>query len=319
MDTRHALIFELAATQQHVVSAADVALCGVDDAEVDRLCRRGDWTRLRRGLYHPQPPPSDADVRLRLDCAAAIRALDIKDAAIAHVSAGRLWGAKWRTDPEDDRIWVACDVPKKPRYYPGLRILPAGLPDEHVTLLEGLPVSTPARTAVDLARHLHFEPGLVAVESLRFQHKISDAQLAAVLEECRGWPHIRRARRTIEFSTDLSESPLESDTRLAFLRAMVPPYRQQVEVVDALGVKRRLDFLFGLRAGVETDGRLKYSSPEDLWREKKRQDALLEVGFPLLRLTAADIYGDPRMLNRRIIDHMIRTGDWIEGVGPAHR
>ncbi len=319
MDTRHALILDLAATQQNVISAADAALCGVDDAEVDRLCRRGTWTRLRRGLYHPLSPPSDPAVRLRLDCAAAIRAVDIKDAAIAHLTAGRLWGTKWRTEPTDDRIWVACDVPKKPRYYPGLRILPAGLPDEHVTLLDGLPVSTPARTAVDLARHLQFEPGLVAVESLRFQHKITDAEVQAVLDACRGWPHIRRARRTIEFSTDLSESPLESDTRLAFLRAVVPGYRQQVEVVDALGIVRRIDFLFGLRAGVETDGRLKYASAEDLWKEKRRQDALAEVGIPLLRLTAADIYGDPRMLNRRIIDHMIRTGDWIEGVGPVHR
>ena len=291
-------------------------MCGFDDAEIERLCRRAEWTRLRRGLYHPFPEPETVE-RMRLDCAAALRAVDLKDAALAHVTAARLWGAKWLAAPPSSDVWVACDVPGKPRYYPGLRILPSALPAEDVTVVDGLPVSRPARTAVDLARHLAFDPALVVVESLRHLHGIGDAELNATLERCRGWPHIRRARRVIAFSSALSESPLESQARLAFLRAGVPVYRQQVEVRDAYGEQRRLDFVFGRRSGVETDGRVKYQTPEDLWKEKRRADGLHEVGVLLLRLSAADLRGDHRVLRRRIVDHMIRAGDWIDGLGPV--
>ncbi len=280
------------------------------------MCRRQEWTRLRRGLYHPFPEPPAAE-RLRLDCAAALRALEIKDAALAHVSAARVWGAKWRQDPPSSDVWVACDVPGKPRYYPGLRILPSKLIADDVTTLDGLPVTTPARTAVDLARHLEFEPAVVVVESLRHLYGIDDAALSAVLDRSAGWPHIKRARRAIAFSSALSESPLESEARLAFRRADVPPYRQQAEFFDANGERRRLDFLFGRRSGVETDGRIKYQTPEDLWKEKRRTDALHEAGVLLLRLGAADLQGDPRVLRRRIIEHMMRAGDWREGVGPV--
>ncbi len=292
-----------------VISAAQAELCGLEATEVDLLCRRGEWTRLRRGLYSPRPAPTDPEEREFLDCVAAIRAVEVKDPAIAHVSAARLWEAKWLVEPNHSEVWVACDVPGPSRHYSGLRILPAGLPAEDVTLLRGLPISTPARTAVDLARHLTFDPAVVAIDSLRFRYKISDAELAAVLERCRGWPFVRRARRAILFSTTLAESPLESQFRIHFARIGLPKGRWQVDVVDANGDPRRVDNIMGKRAGLEIDGRVKYKTPEDLWREKKREDALREVGIPLLRLTAEDLRIDPRVLRQRIINHMISTGD----------
>lgn len=293
-----------------VISAVQAAMCGFDAQDVDLLCRRGEWTRLRRGFYAPRPQPIDAREREFLDCVAAIRAIEVKDAAIAHVSAARLWGAKWLVEPDHCEVWVACDVPGRSRHYSGLRILPAGLPAQDVTLRDGLPISTPARTAVDLARHLDFEPAVVVIDSLRFAHKITDAELAAVMERCRGWPHMRRARRAILFSIMEAESPLESQFRIKFARIDLPKSRWQVVIIDANGVPRRVDSVFGKRAGIEIDGRVKYKTPEDLWKEKKREDALREVGVPLLRLTAEDLRSDPRVLRQRIINHRISTGDW---------
>lgn len=308
----------LAAGQPGVISAEQAALCGYDIHEIDRLCAAGEWTRLRRGLYSPFPPPVDPAERMMLDFAAALRALDAKDAAIAHISAAKTWGARWLTEPASTDVWIAWDVPGTPRYYPGLRILPAGLAPEDVTAFQGFPITTPARTAVDLARHLDFEPAVVVIDSLRFKHKITDAELAAVMERCRGWPHMRRARRAIAFSVMVAESPLESQFRIRFARLDLPKERWQVEVVDANGISRRVDTIFGKRAGFEIDGRVKYQTPEDLWKEKKREDALREVGIPLVRLIADDLRVAPRALRQRIIRHMISTGDWIEGQGPVN-
>lgn len=299
----------LAAGQLWVISAAEAAVCGLDAHDVDVLCRRGEWTRVRRGFYSPRPAPPDPREREMLDFAAAVRAIDAKDAAIAHISAGRAWGAKWLAEPDNSEVWVACDAPATSRHYSGLRILPAGLPAQDVTLLEGLPVSTPARTAVDLARHLSFDPAVVVVDSLRFKFKIADEELAAILERCRGWPFIRRARRAILFSTTLAESPLESQFRIEFARVGLPASRLQAKVIDANGDERRLDHLFGLRAGVEIDGRMKYRTPEDLWEEKRREDALRRAGYPLLRLTAEHLRIPGRALRQMVINHMISTGD----------
>ncbi|HUR74382.1 MAG TPA: type IV toxin-antitoxin system AbiEi family antitoxin domain-containing protein [Sporichthya sp.] len=316
METLTRMVVALAASQNGIISLADAVMCGYDAAEVERLCRRGEWTRLRKGLYAPRPV-RDSEDRHLLELAAALRAVHVKDAAIAHLSAARLWGAKWLVEPSNTDIWVACDVPRTPNYYPGLRMLPAGLPVEDVTTWNGLPVSTPARTVVDLARHLAFEPAVVVVDSLRFTYKITDEQLAAVLERCRGWPFVRRARRAIGFSIMNAESPLESRFRIRFAEVETPPCRWQVEVVDANGEKRRLDGLFGRWAGLEIDGRSKYKTPEDLWEEKLREDALRRAGFPLLRLTAGDLRLPPQALLRRVINHMISTGDWLEGQGPV--
>jgi hypothetical protein len=176
--------------------------------------------------------------------------------------------------------------------------------------MEGLPISTPARTAVDLGRHLAFEPAVVAIDSLRYRHRITDEQLSAVLERCRGWPFVRRARRAIGFSVMNAESPLESRYRVRFAEIGLPPSPWQVEVVDANGELRRVDTIIGVRGGLEIDGRTKYKTPEDLWEEKRREDAIRAVGIPLLRLTADDLHLDNRALKRKIVNFLISTGDW---------
>lgn len=299
----------VARTQHGVISAEQARQHGFSVAEVSQLCRAGRWTRLRRGLYLPGPDPGEGPERTAALVAAALWAFDRKDAAAAHISAAQLWDARWLTSPDPGVVWIGCDVPGKPRYYPGLKILPAALPPDDVVDLAGLPVSTPARTCVDLARHLSFEQAVVAIDSLRLRQNVSRQELEAVLERCRGWPFVQRARRAIAFSTVLSESPLESQARIAFDRAGLHPPQLQVEVRDARGRLRRVDFLFGRRTVAEADGRMKYDDPAVLWDEKQREDDLREVGYGFLRITHRDVVGSPAELRRRVIAAMARVGD----------
>lgn len=295
--------------QHGVISITQALQCGYSAAEVARLCRAGEWTRVRRGLYLPGPEPQDEGHRLVVDIAAALWVVSRKDAAAAHVSAGRLWGAAWLKPPTPSTVWIGCAVPGTPRYYPGLKILPSALPAQDVVDIAGLPVSTPARTCIDLARHLPFEDAVVAVDSLRRRHDVTTEDLQMVLDRCWGWPFVRRARRVAEFSTQLSESPLESQARVAFDRAGLPAPRLQVDVLDARGRPRRLDFLFGHRTPVEVDGRVKYDDPSVIWEEKLREDDLREVGYGFLRLTHRDIVGSPAALRTRVLAAMARAGD----------
>lgn len=299
----------LASNVPDLISTRDAAARGYGEEDLDQFCRSGTWTRIRRGLYLPGPAPTDPKQRYLVDIAAALRAFDRKDAAVAHISAGVVWKADWLHPPDLTDVWLACDVPGKVRSYPGLRILPAGLSDLDVVQVGDWPVSTPARTIVDLARHLGFTAAVVAADSIRRSHQVTDRELADALSRCWRWPYVRRARRVVDFSTTLSESPLESRARVAFAAAGLPAPKLQVLVRDGRGVMRRLDFLFGERTDVEPDGRMKYKDPSVLWRQKERDDGLAEVGVHVLHLTHADITGDPRELARRVRAAMARAGD----------
>ena len=41
---------------------------------------------------------------------------------------------------------------------------------------------------------------------------------------------------------------------------------------------------------IEADGRAKYSTPDDVWRGKRREDALRDSGFEVVRFTYADYH-----------------------------
>ncbi|MFS0703224.1 hypothetical protein AB6N23_01755 [Cellulomonas sp. 179-A 9B4 NHS] len=56
----------------------------------------------------------------------------------------------------------------------------------------------------------------------------------------------------------------------------------------------------GARLLLEYDGRGKYATPEDLYREKQRHDALVEAGWTVLRVTADDC-ARPEELVARVV------------------
>jgi very-short-patch-repair endonuclease len=89
-----------------------------------------------------------------------------------------------------------------------------------------------------------------------------------------------------------AESPLESLARAVTMLGGFPEPRTQVEIETRLG-PFRVDLLDrGGRVVTEADGRSKYSSPRDVWQEKRREDALRDRGLEVIRFTYAD-YRNP--------------------------
>lgn len=145
------------------------------------------------------------------------------------------------------------------------------------------------RTAVDVARTMSFESGLVTVEGamrrLSQQSRATDEELRAMLLGCLAQlPRSRgcvRAGRVLRFGGGLSESPLESLARLQ-LERLGFAVRQQVPVSGPNGETYRMDLeLVGLRVFVEVDGRQKYldekmrggrTAEQVVLREKARED-----------------------------------------------
>jgi uncharacterized protein DUF559 len=157
----------------------------------------------------------------------------------------------------------------------------ASLPASHVTRKFGLPVTTVARTVVDLARTGTFAEGVVAADSALYRGMVAPLELRIVAEEC-GSRGRAQAVRVVEFASGLAESPLESLARVAFDDQGLPAPELQASIFGDNAFIGRVDFYWKQsRTIAEVDGALKYADPararKQLWRDKALRQAGYEV------------------------------------------
>ena len=167
------------------------------------------------------------------------------------------------------------------------------LPEDHVTRRFGLPVTTVARTVVDLARTATFSEAVVAADSALFRGLVSPLELRIVAGEC-GSLGSARAARVVEFATGLAESPLESLARVVIDDQGLPPPELQVSIACDSGFIGRVDFYWKqYRTIAEVDGAAKYADParakKQLWRDK----ALRRAGYVVVHFDWREITQQP--------------------------
>jgi hypothetical protein len=167
-----------------------------------------------------------------------------------------------------------------------VRIHIAKLPAEQVTSIYAVPVTTPARTVLDLARTLPFMHGVVAADSALHAGKANRDDLDAVAATCAGWPGSDRAARVLRFSDIRAESPLESCARVIFAEHGLPPPELQVEIFGN-GFIGRVDFLWPQYGTIaEADGLKKYEKTPNLATDQLERDQLLrEAGYKVVHFT----------------------------------
>ena len=253
--------------------------------EVRRRIRDGSLTPVRRGTYLEGPWPAEAHQRHRLAVQAAARELS-PDAVISHVSAAVLHGLPtWRTCLR--RVHATRNRSSGGRRSRRVHIHVASLAADAITTVDGISVTTVARTVVDVARSVPFEEAVVVSDGALASGLISRRELEEVcggLAGRRGGP---RARRVVSFADGRSESVGESRSRVAIVRSGLPEPVLQWEVRDR---NRRLlgraDFGWPEhKVAGEFDGRLKYgrlvlpgqTAGDVYYEEKRREDAMRTV------------------------------------------
>ncbi len=168
------------------------------------------------------------------------------------------------------------------------------LPSSQVTTLDRMPVTTAARTVVDLARTTPFRSGVVVADAALASGLTSKPELGEVIASCARWPGIERARSVVNFADGRSESPLESISRVAFREGGLPPPELQVWVGGDDGPAGRADFLWRRQRTIaEADGALKYADPESARHQLQRDAALRAAGFEVVHFSWGEIVGFP--------------------------
>ncbi len=176
---------------------------------------------------------------------------------------------------------------------PGVHLHVARLPASHVSQRFGLPITTVARTVIDLARTLSFREGVVVADSALHQHLTSKQELLVVLSDTPRTPGSLQAAQVVEFADRLAESPREWIARVAFRDCGIQQPAMQVSIGEGEFIGR-VDFLWEqYRTIAEVDGAIKYADPSRARAQLRRDKRLREAGYEVVHFDWREITEQP--------------------------
>jgi very-short-patch-repair endonuclease len=168
----------------------------------------------------------------------------------------------------------------------------AALNESEVIARQGFRVTFPLRTVCDLGSRRDLIEPVVAVDMALHAGQVTMAELANHLATHVGAKGIKRLRRAVSLAEPQSASAMETRLRLHLILGKLPRPSVQVDLRDGNGnFLGRVDLYYpDRRLAIEYDGA---NHKDRLESDLRRQNALLNAGYHLLRFTAADLR-DPK-------------------------
>jgi hypothetical protein len=229
---------------------------------------------------------ADADLLARADLVGCR-----SDAVLCDVAAARLWGLPlppWIEFGRRDTSVAVAPGTAEPRRT-GVHGRRLRLPAFHVTEVEGVRVTVPARTWMDCAALIPFDH-LVAMGDAILHRGLCDA---GALQHLSQWGYRRRGIVAVRGALRLldagAESPGESLARVMLLEGGVPRPVCNLDVFAGSRWLARVDMAWPTqRVIVEYDGRV-HLEERQRRRDAERLNALQSAGWRVIVLTADDL------------------------------
>ncbi|PXX03387.1 type IV toxin-antitoxin system AbiEi family antitoxin [Mycolicibacterium moriokaense] len=152
-----------------------------------------------------------------------------RDSVIAGRAAAALHGALWIDAATPIEMIWRCGRPPN-----GIAVRNERIDAEDIMLIDGIPVTTPERTAFDIARHIPRDLAVQHLDALARATgvKATDVQLLGErYPRARGLPRLRTALPLMDAG---AESPQETRVRLILIDDRLPPPRTQIRVADGV-------------------------------------------------------------------------------------
>jgi hypothetical protein len=284
----------LLAAQEQVISAAQVCRCGASRNAAHAKVRRGAWVAMAPGVYCPAGMQGGWLQRLWIACLAIG-----PGAVLSHDSAAQLQGLP---PANYDAVTLSVPLGRHPRVA-GARISEvADLGAPHITRRLGLPVTTPARTIVDLAGRRD-----VSVARLDDLIKVAHRSRVALVEDVatvaghvrrRGKPGMAKLDEVFEKRAPGDPVPASVLEELLF------------DVIGLAGLGSRVVYQYPLPTDiplvgfvdaafpeakliVEADGRRWHSQEQDMERDRDRDNGAAARGWQTMRVMYRRMKPDP--------------------------
>jgi hypothetical protein len=245
--------------------------------------RSSAWRRLYRGVYADADLPDCFGLRVR-----GAGLLIPPSAAFSGRTAAYLHGAIALVGP---RTAVEVSLPTGVRFGPvaGLHVRRVALPPDDVATVNRRRLTSPVRTALDIARWEPLPEAVAALDVLLARAIVGKDELTGTAESYDG-RGCRRVRRAVGLADPRAESPPESRLRVLLALAGLPAI-PQFPVRDRDGrFVARVDLAYPEhRIAVEYDGAW-HGAPGQLGKDRRRQNLLTAAGWRIVFVTAADMH-----------------------------
>ncbi|WP_083913111.1 hypothetical protein [Nocardia concava] len=176
--------------------------------------------------------------------------------------------------------------------------------------VDGLRVTTPVRTAFDIARRYPRDMAVPLLDSLCATTGLDPASVLDFAASHLGERGTARLRAIIELVDAGAASPQESRTRLFLIDNGFPTPETQIDVYDDQGrFVARLDMGWrDLQIALEYDGAQHWTSPKQFTRDVDRLAALESLNWLVIRVTATHLHTRPHLIRTRLHNAFVRRG-----------
>jgi hypothetical protein len=243
---------------------------------VNRYQLATQYDAVYRNVYVPK-----GQMLTAADKAVAAWLWSDRRATAAGLSAAALHGAKWL----DARLPAEINQPHRHKTG-GIVLHSDKLRDDEVCIVDGVPATTPARTAYDLGRRRGLTTAVIRLDALMQATDLKPTDVEAIANHHRGARGIVRLREAIGLSDSGAESPQETRTRLILTHAGLRPQQTQINVFDNFGeFVHRIDMGWvDWKVGVEYDGAQHWIDPDVRANDIETQAALEALGWRIVRV-----------------------------------
>jgi hypothetical protein len=271
------------------VARRQLLALGVSRGAIEHELRIGTLVTRHCGVYCQAPARQDAQALI----AGAVLAGG-PTAVASHASAGWLWGFLPRYDPPPDISLPTGD--RRPRHILAHRC--RSLRPRDVTRQRGVPTTTPARTALDLAAQLSRKRLTRLVNDQFREGYLKAAALQDVLARNPMHPGTKLLRRFVEDPTNPTRSWFEDVFPRFAQKYGLPEFE-----LNAWVNGREVDVLFRKeRVIVELDGRHYHMDEEAFESDRERDAENLKHGHLTVRITLKRFEGAPGYEAARLLE-----------------
>ena len=274
-------IARIASRAHGVVTRQELLEGEISREEIDGRVRSGALIRVHRGVYrvgHEAPSLEAWYLAAVLACGAG--------AVLSGRAAGHLWGLLTGPPPGPE-VTAPTD-----RRVKGVKTRRARRAKVEATIWRGIPITTPARTLVDLAAVLNAASLARACHDAGIRHGTTPRQVDTVLARCPRATGAGRLRAVLRGDVRVALSKLESRFLDCLRTADLP-----LPVTNRPAGGRRVDCRWPeLNLTVELDG-YRYHHSRYAWDQDRRREREARArGDEFRRYTYADVTEEPRFM-----------------------
>lgn len=238
------------------------------------------YRAMVRGFYTPRPQELSL-----CDRTTGAWLVSGRRGVIAGITAAALHGSRWvDADIPVELVATGC------RPQPGIVVRDERIADDETTFVGRLPVTTPARTAFDLGRHLPRGKALERLDALMYATPFRPDDVLMLAKRYPGARGLRRLREVLPLVDGSAASPKETWLRLLLIDAGLPRPTTQIPVVERHGrLVKMLDMGWKeFMVAAEYDGDQHRTDRRQYVKDLRALPKVLRMGWIVVRVIKED-------------------------------